>query len=168
VLARVLPFPHDLPVVVFSHGTVSGARTDVVAGGSLLLLLTGELFVVLVPWYWILKLIGNWSSWRRMHLFHPPTMGRGPSAEDRKSQISNLGILGDERGTHDTTTFVTNNSILRHGTNKLHRHTRRLVSCAPRSLQTSEGSEKLYGGKIDDRRDEQIFKTQSTSYVVDR
>jgi hypothetical protein len=49
VLVRVLPFPHDLvPVVVFSHATVSaGAHTHVVAG-SLLLLVTGE-FVVLVP-----------------------------------------------------------------------------------------------------------------------
>jgi hypothetical protein len=85
VLARVLPFPHDLPVVVFSHGTaVSGARTDVVAGSSLLLLVTGE-FVVLVPWYWILKLIGNWSSWKRDALFVPSAVGR-PRIENLKSR----------------------------------------------------------------------------------
>jgi hypothetical protein len=41
VLARVLPFPHR-PVVVFSHATVSGAQTHVVAG-SLLLLVTGDI-----------------------------------------------------------------------------------------------------------------------------
>jgi hypothetical protein len=50
VLVRVLPFPHDLPVVFFlSHATVSGAQTPPhVVAGSLLLLVTGE-FVVLVP-----------------------------------------------------------------------------------------------------------------------
>ncbi len=82
VLARVLRFPH-LPVVVFSYATVSGARTEVVAG-SLLLLVTED-FVVLVTWYWILKLIGNWSIWRRMHLFQhdPPSHG---TSEDRKSR----------------------------------------------------------------------------------
>jgi hypothetical protein len=91
LLARVLASFSCLivPSSVFSHATVSsGARTHVVAG-SLLLLVTGD-FVVLVTWYWILKLIGNWPSWRRMHLFHPPSLVR--------PRIENLGI-GDERGT---------------------------------------------------------------------
>jgi hypothetical protein len=42
----------------------------------------------------------------------PRIEDRGSRIENRKSKIENLGILGDERGTHDTTTFVTkNNSI---------------------------------------------------------
>ena len=45
--------------------------------------------VVLVPWYWMLKLIGNWWSWRRIHLFQHPWTGR---------RNENLGI-GDVRTT---------------------------------------------------------------------
>ena len=50
--------------------------------------------VDLLPWYWMLKLIGNWWSWRQIHLFHP-WIGR---------RNENLGI-GDEM---DDTPDVTN------------------------------------------------------------
>jgi hypothetical protein len=89
--------------VVFSHLTISGAvtwttpRQQHVVAGSLLLLMgtaAGD-FMVLVPSYWILKLIGNWLSWLEVDAFVP-------SAQQLvgRPRIGNLGIgRGDNRGT---------------------------------------------------------------------